>query len=262
MIKRFSIPLTMFLFVSNAFALPLNSSVPGGVAVIDIGGATEASFNHYNVMTITENGKNYAILGIGLQQAPGDYYIEVGKSQIPFTIHTADYPTQRLTIKNRNQVNPAKAELERIFREKKEMNKMFSYFRSEEKIDLEFFLPSEGIISSEFGLRRILNGQPRSPHSGIDIAAAEGTDILVPSAGIVSMTGDYFFNGNTVLIDHGKGLITMYCHLSKINVSINEEVRKGQKLGEIGKTGRATRPHLHWSVSLNNKRVNPRVFLQ
>ena len=117
------------------------------------------------------------------------------------------------------------------------------------------------MVSSEFGLKRYLNGQARSPHSGIDIAAAQGTSVYAPSDGIVSMTGDYFFNGKTVFLDHGQGLITMYCHLSKITVAQYEKIQKGAKIGEVGMTGRVTGAHLHWAVSLNNVRVNPRHFL-
>ena len=141
------------------------------------------------------------------------------------------------------------------------MGKIFTNFRLKENIDVNFSLPSEGMVSSEFGLKRYLNGQPRSPHSGIDIAAAQGTSVYAPSDGIVSMTGDYFFNGKTVLLDHGQGLITMYCHLSKITVAQSEKIKKGAKIGEIGMTGRVTGAHLHWAVSLNNVRVNPRHFL-
>jgi murein DD-endopeptidase MepM/ murein hydrolase activator NlpD len=144
------------------------------------------------------------------------------------------------------------------------MMAVFESFTTDRAINagsLEFITPVEGRISSPFGKRRILNDQPRSPHSGLDIAAPEGTPIKAAAAGIVRATGDYFFNGNTVLIDHGQGLITMYCHLSKIKVELNATVEQGEVIGLVGQTGRVTGPHLHFSVNLNQARVDPALFI-
>ena len=169
---------------------------------------------------------------------------------------------QRLTIKSSRKVNPYPEDMERITRERREMDRIFTSFTDAPKVALSFIPPVDGPVSSSFGLRRILNGQPRSPHSGMDIAAPEGTDILAPAAGVIAATGDYFFNGNTVLIDHGQGLVTMYCHMSQIDVQPGRKVARGELLGKVGKTGRVTGAHLHWGVSLNNARVNPGLFLQ
>ncbi len=244
-----------------AHALPTHDPVPGGIAIIAIGEAESASFKGRPVMVVTGDQGNHAVVGLHLSTSPGSYLLETPIEAITFKVDARAYETQALTIENKRKVNPYAQDMDRILRERQEMDKTFVAFEQTEAPAVRFELPSEGIVSSSFGLRRILNGQARSPHSGMDIAAPEGTPVNAPAPGVVTATGDYFFNGKTVILDHGHGLVTMYCHLSNINVELGTRVATGDLLGEIGQTGRVTGAHLHWGVSLNNARVNPALFL-
>jgi len=242
-------------------ALPQSNPVPGGIAVISVQPGETATYGSRPVMVIEEDGNAFAIVGIPLSGKPGTHHIKTQSGSYSFTVQEKEYETQRLTIENKRKVNPYDRDMERIRRERSEMNKAFNNFDTARPVAIEFTLPAEGPISSPFGLNRILNDQPRSPHSGLDIAAGQGEPISAPASGKVIATGNYFFNGNTVLLDHGQGLISMYCHMSRIDVEKGNVVEKGELLGAVGQTGRVTGPHLHWSVSLNNARVDPNLFI-
>ena len=125
-----------------------------------------------------------------------------------------------------------------------------------------FIPPTAGKFSNSFGRKRFFNNEERAPHSGLDIPAPIGQKVVAPADGIVVQTGDYFFNGKTVLIDHGQGLISMFCHLSKIEVSKGQHITQGELLGLVGNTGRVTGPHLHWGMSLNDARIDPQLLLE
>jgi murein DD-endopeptidase MepM/ murein hydrolase activator NlpD len=152
-------------------------------------------------------------------------------------------------------------DLARYERERTHLASVTATRSDELPAELRMLQPVVGPRSSSFGLQRIFNGQARNPHAGMDIAAPTGTPVIASAAGRVIDTGDYFFNGQTVWVDHGSGLMTMYCHLSEISVKAGDLVTRGQRLGAVGATGRVTGPHLHWSVLLNRAYVDPALFL-
>lgn len=254
----------------HAAPLPHPEPVPGGVAVVPLasnGAETpHAYFNGQRVMVLKDDRQWLALVGIPLDAAPGTLSLQVQTADRKhatqdFVIHDKQYATQRLTIKDKRKVEPTAEDLKRINRESRVMKAAFEAWRDQEDVPLQFDLPAEGPLSSPFGLRRIFNGEPRAPHSGFDIAAAAGSPIRAPAPGRVAAVGNYFFNGNTVLIDHGQGLVTMYCHMQKIAVKKGQQLARGDVIGYVGQTGRATGPHVHWSVSLNDARVDPALFL-
>ena len=255
----------------NVFAithtLPKESPVPGGVAIISIDtkDKPEAYFYDRKVMIVGEPDNWEAIVGIPLTTKVGTHVLKVVsngiKTKYHFDVLNKDYETQYLTIKNKRQVNPNKEDMKRINKETKLIAKAKSHWSNNENVPLQFLKPAEGPYSSPFGLRRFFNKQPRKPHSGLDIAASKGSPIIAPADGIIINTGKYFFNGNTVFIDHGQGLITMYCHMDSINIKEGTVVKAGDEIGKVGSTGRVTGPHLHWSVILNNTMVDPTLFL-
>ena len=258
----------LLLFCSAVLAvdLPAHYPVPGGVAVLELGinqSPGTVLFNKQKVLVTRSGNKWYAVVGIPLSIKPGKHKINITshRKQIDFKVIDKKYQTQHLEIKNKRKVNPYAKDLKRILSEKKIIRAALRSWTDTKNVSMQFDLPVKGRFSSPFGLRRFFNGQARRPHSGLDIAAPEGTPILAPAPGKIVNTGDYFFNGNTVFIDHGQGLITMYCHLNSITVAENQFVNRGQQIGTVGMTGRVTGPHLHWSVSLNNVRVEPKLFL-
>ena len=204
----------------------------------------------------------HAVIGIGADAEPGKREVLVrtgsgAQHALGFVVVGREFPEERLTIANPRHVNPEPEDLERYARERDIQLAAYALRTAPRDDLLPLAAPLEGRISSAFGYRRILNGEPRARHSGLDIAATTGTPVAVPAPGTVAVTGDFFFNGKTVLIDHGGGLVTMYCHLSRIDVGEGDEVGRGQFLGAVGSTGRSTGPHLHWTISLRGVRVDP-----
>lgn len=271
-IRSLTFLMICLLFANNALAvevtsLPTESTVPGGIAVVPTNTlASSARYNNTAVLLAEFEGQQYAVVGIPLSASLGEHTITLQSPQGEelrrhFNVTDKQYVEQRLTITNQRQVNPNNDDMVRINRESAEMGRAFNSWDDSLQPVFRMQAPVDGIRSSSFGLRRFFNDQPRAPHSGMDIAAAEGTPIFAPAPGIVRATGNYFFNGNTIILDHGHGLITLYCHMNTIDVEPGTRVESGEQIGKVGQTGRVTGPHLHWSVNLNNVRVDPALFL-
>ncbi|MCA1798541.1 MAG: peptidoglycan DD-metalloendopeptidase family protein [Xanthomonadaceae bacterium] len=195
-----------------AHALPDHLPAPGGVAVVPLeanGARPDVRYTDRPVLTVRDsNGQWLAVVGIPLSAQPGNHALRVGDREVPFEVHDREYATQRLTIPNERMVNPLPADLERIASERPRIVAALNTFNERPPEALRLVAPAEGRRSSAFGLRRVLNDQPRNPHAGIDIAAPTGTPIHAPAPGIVVETGDFFYAGNAVFVDHGSGLIS------------------------------------------------------
>jgi len=244
----------------------LNAAVPGGIAVIDVPTDSAHAWYRQQPVLLLAPPQSVAVVGIPLEAATGRHALVVESADarretIEFDVGTKDYPEQRIAIANPDMVNPPPETLARIERETQQMRAVFARFSPPGEVPFPMTRPTPGPVSSEFGLRRVFNGEPRAPHTGLDIAAPRGEPVIAPAAGSVALTGDFYFNGNTVLIDHGGGVITMACHLSSIDVEAGDQVHRGQIIGRVGATGRVTGPHLHWTLSMNGERVDPEQAL-
>jgi len=251
-----------------ALELPRQEAVPGGVKIIRLGVHGDAmpyvEADGQRAMVIQQAGEWIAIIGIPLSAPLAARQVivrgENGRQEMQFTVGDKHYASQSLNVAPA-QVDLSRADLERVSRERASIDHALSRWTDEQPESLRLQQPVPGVRSSSFGMRRIFNGEARNPHSGMDIAAPAGTPVRVPIAGTVIDTGEYFFNGNTVFVDHGRGLISMYCHLSAIEVKPGQRVAAGTTLGAVGMTGRATGPHLHWGLVLNRAWVDPELFV-
>lgn len=263
--------LLLLLFPLSIWAndLPEQLAVPGGIVQIELGNSDQplpkAYFEKHRILVTAKDNQWIALVGIPLTSKPGQHSIQVKtgeqQSDISFSITDKDYPAQYITLKNKRMVNPNPDDLKRIKADRIPINKALSTWSEQQQIDTRFIPPVDGRLSSLFGLKRFFNNQPKNPHSGLDIAAPAGTPILAPAPAKVIDTGNYYYNGNSVFLDHGQGLITGYFHMTEIKVIPGQKVNQGDTLGTVGSTGRVTGPHLHWNVYLNHTKVDPALFI-
>ena len=255
--------------------MPRESAVPGGVKIIPLTAAGSAAdsvpyvdADGHRALVVNDGAGWFALIGIPLSAPVGIRQITVrvrgpdgAARRIGFTVAAKRYASQSLQVPPK-QVDLSADDLARVASERGKIDRALNHWSSRQPDTLLLAQPVPGVRSSSFGLRRVFNGESRSPHSGMDIAAPSGTAVLAPAAGQVVDIGDYFFTGNTVVLDHGRGFFSMYCHLSAVDVRPGQQVVAGARIGAVGMTGRATGPHLHWALSLNRAWVDPELFVR
>ncbi len=262
--------LLCFVFAPCALASPTHTPRPGGVVAIavaadDSNSAPLIMFGDKRALVLDADDGWIAIIGIPLDYPIGPAVAKVGaggpeRRTIDFEVEPHSYREQRLTV-SKGYVDLTEEQLNRVGRERKIIDRALTNWRETKLTDISLIAPVTGRRSSSFGLRRFFNDQPRSPHKGMDIAAELGTPIVSPAAGTVTATGNYYFNGNTIIVDHGQGFVTMYCHLDSIGVEEGQKLQAGATIGKVGETGRVTGPHLHFGTYLNGTAVDPALFL-
>jgi murein DD-endopeptidase MepM/ murein hydrolase activator NlpD len=265
-------------FSPSGFSIEVRcrSFQPGEIVILSIKGSTEIKNaqirflgNKYQLVKDLERDEFLAIIGIDLGVKPGTYPLTIYTQdsagewdtlEKQITISVREFPVKRLRVKE-EYVTPPVEVRERIRRESELLKSIYQKFTSEWLGEGTFIVPASGKVLDNFGERRIYNDQPRSSHGGVDISAPTGTPVLASNSGEAVLASDLYFSGRTVIIDHGLGLFSLYCHFSKIKVKRGQYVRRGDVIGEVGATGRVTGPHLHWGIKILGSRVDPYSLL-
>jgi murein DD-endopeptidase MepM/ murein hydrolase activator NlpD len=223
----------------------------------------------FSMASSEQNGAYEGLIGIDMNTRPGLYEIKVvatdGGSIVNMDAHSlkverVNFGIQKLLLPP-SMVNLDPKNQERVNKEARQLKALFQVFRDERLWRGAFILPVEGELSGAFGLRRIMNGRPQHPHTGVDLQAKEGTPVLACNTGTVVLVAHLFLSGKSIILDHGWGLYSMYFHLSETLVKEGDRVIKGAMLGRVGSTGRSTEPHLHWGIRMNGARVDPLSLL-
>lgn len=247
--------------VNQGSALTVTFTLPGQTTPpkVDFKGQSVPVFRG------SREGRFGVLLGIDLEAKPSRYdlvvHADAGDLRHVVEVKPVKYGVEELTLPE-EKVTLDAATLKRVRIEQKEMLDAMRPVTESRLWEGNFIYPVDGAVSGRFGVKRILNGEPRSPHSGEDFKAAEGTPVKSANSGRVVLTGEYFFTGKSVIVDHGLGCFSMYFHLHEISVKSGNSVQKGEVIGTVGATGRATGPHLHWGVRVDGARVNPLTLVK
>ena len=243
--------------------LELNGSFTQGGLLFGKTSPTNKVFFNNKKIFVNESGD--FVLGIGRDEKLENSIIIQGlekKETHKIKISKRKYKIQRIEGLPKNKVTPNKEELKRIKKETKKISSSKSKFLNKTLYKSGFIWPVKGIVTGEYGNQRILNGQPRRPHYGLDISAVSGTKVISPSDAEVSLImEDTFFNGKMIILNHGLGLNSIYSHLKKIHVKEREKIKKGDLIAEVGNTGRSTGPHLDWRINVFNIAIDPELLL-
>lgn len=269
--RRFLLSLAPAFLAPGAWAatLPRTSAVPGGIARIGLGAdqPMRVRLGDNRVLVVRQGDEWVALVGIALATKPGaKVRVEAehaGGRRERFAIDVAPkkYASQHLKV-SPDHVDLSTEDLARHEREQAHLAGVLRTFTDSPPATLAMRQPAPGPRSGTFGLRRYFNGRARNPHTGMDIAAPAGTPVIAANAGRVIDTGDYFFLGRTIVLDHGQGLLSLYAHLKTSDTTVAEPVSAGAPIGQVGATGRVTGSHLHFAVYLNAVAVDPALFLQ
>ena len=241
------------------------ASVQQGALVI--GKVPAGSTVRYGDRTLRPTPYGSVVFGVGRDEA-GPVSVEVttptGRSErVQVAVAPRDWPIENIKGVPPKTVNPPPEVAARIEREQAQV--VAARQRDDDRADFAqaFIWPVQGRISGRFGNQRVYNGTPKSPHSGMDVAAPNGTPVLAPAAGVVTFAApDLYLTGGTLLLDHGHGVSSNFLHLSRIDVKVGDRVTQGQVIGAVGATGRATGPHLHWGMNWFDVRIDPLLVLE
>jgi murein DD-endopeptidase MepM/ murein hydrolase activator NlpD len=269
-LKKISFLLLLLPSIVLASIPVKNTAIPGGIAVIDF------ETNHSNPTAFYNNMPLYVqhikdqhwqvLVGIPLMEKLGKKSIKVQDSltrSFDFEVTEHTYTQQHITLKGKKKkyVNPNLAHMDRIKSERPVLSSARKIFSGDALSNGLFTRPVDGVTTSPFGLKRFYNGEARRPHTGLDYAGDTGTPIKAPADGKVILAGEFFFNGNAIFLDHGQGLISVYIHMNERLAQQGQQIKQGDVIGTIGQTGRATGPHLHWGIYLNQTVVNPNLLI-
>ncbi len=269
-LKKISFLLLLLPSIVLASIPVKNTPIPGGIAVIDFKTNSTNPTAFYNTTQLyvqrIKDQHWQVLVGIPLMEKSGKKTIKVQDTttrSFDFEVIEHNYTEQHITLKGKKKkyVNPNLAHMDRIKKERPILSSARKVFSNNTLSTGLFIRPINGVTTSPFGLKRFYNNQPRRPHTGLDYAGDIGAPITAPADGKVILSGEYFFNGNAVFLDHGQGLISVYIHMNKRLAKQGQQIKQGEIIGTIGQTGRATGPHLHWGIYLNQTVVNPNLLM-